>query len=447
MRMVGPTPWRRNRAASFAVLSLITFTLILTDVPRADPAQQPAAGPPPTSAQAEQVVSLGLEDCLQLAFQRQPRIAAARASLAAAEDGFRALDNLMAPGVLVPSLPVRRRQASLGITAAAAGLDQAQRETAYAVTRTYFTVLYAREQERVVRAVVDRLKATRDTAKQALDAGSLDVTSVDVRRATTYLHLAQTKRIQASEGVKRALAALKEAIGLGPQDCLEVPAARLPVVGARPCREEVIAQALARRGELVRATIFAEVTCLEVEAQGTGIHKKMETFAAGSDIHAVVVPQGASNSEYKPGAVPPEMPTLLAGSRPDRVKRAQSFHARARAVVDVTRNLIALEAEDEFLRWEEAAGQAAEAREAAETGEQLAQDLNKDYAAGLKVKVEEVVNAHVLAAQARAQYNEYLYREILALAALERITAGGFCARLSEALVARPAPAKANATK
>jgi hypothetical protein len=426
---------------------LIAFTLFITDVRRADPAQQPVAGPPPAAAPVEQVLALGLDDCLQLAFQRQPRVAAARASLAAAEDGFRALDNLNAPGLLVPSLPIRRRQASLGITAAAAGLDQAQRETTYAVTRTYFTVLYAREQERVARGVVDRLKATRDTAKRALDAGSLDVTAVDVRRATTYLHLAETKRIQASEGVKRALAALKEAIGLGPQDCLEVPAAQLPEVGVRPCREEVIALALSRRGELIRAAIFAEVTCLEVEAQGTGIHKKMETFAAGSDIHAVVVPQGVANTEYKPGAVPPEMPTLLVGSRPDRVKRAQSFHARARAVVDVTRNLIALEAEDEFLLWEEAAGQAAEAREAAQTGGQLAKDLDRDYAAGLKVKVDEVINAHVLASQARAQYNEYLYREILALAALERITAGGFCARLGEALTARPAPTNANKTK
>ena len=39
-------------------------------------------------------------------------------------------------------------------------------------------------------------------------------------------------------------------------------------------------------------------------------------------------------------------------------------------------------------------------------------------------------HAHVLASQARSQYNEFLYNEILALADLERSTAGGFCAGL-----------------
>jgi hypothetical protein len=215
-------------------------------------------------------------------------------------------------------------------------------------------------------------------------------------------------------------------------------------VAVRPCREDIVAAAVARRGEIVRAVVFADVTCLEVEAQGTGIHKKMETFAAGSDIHAVSVPAGGHDGEYRPGGVPPEMPTLLAGSRPDRVKRAQSFHAKARAVVEVIRNLIALEAEDAFLHWEQSAAQAAEAREAADTADQLADDLSKDYAARLNVKVVDVINAYVLASQARSQYNEYLYEQILALADLERITAGAFCARLAEAASARPAAEKAN---
>jgi outer membrane protein TolC len=333
--------------------------------------------------------------------------------------------------LLAPELAVRRRQAARGVTAATAGLDQAQQETGYAVTRTFFTVLYARDQERVARSVVDRLTATRDAAKKALDAGARDVTAVDVNRATVYLRLAEVKRVQAAQGVKRALAALREAVGLGPGACLEVRPGGLPEVDVRPCLAEVVAWALTRRAELVRATVLAEVTCLEVEAQGTGIHKRLETFAAGADIHAVPVPQKEQDGTYRPGAVPPEMPTLLAGSRPERVQRAQSFYARALAVVEATRNLIALEAEDAFLRWEEATLQAREAREAADTGESMARDLNKDFAAGAKVKVEEVVNAWVLAAQARAQYNEALYRQILALADLERITAGAFCARLA----------------
>ncbi len=396
-----------------------------------------AAEPPAEARPAASTMTLNLAECLHLALERQPRVAAQRASLAAAEDGKHALEALRFPATLDPEIPVRRKQAALGVQAAAAGLDHAERETVYAVTRTYFTVLYARQQEQVARGVVERLTATHDAAQRALDAGARDVTSTDVSRSLVYLRLAQTRRTQAAQGAKRALVALREAIGLGPDVTLDVPPGRLPTPAARPDRDAVVAAALARRGDVIQATVFAQVACLEVEAQGTTHHQRMQTFAAGSDIHSHPVPQGTHNAEYQPGAVPPEMPTLLAGSRAERVKHAEDLSARAQAVVEATRNLVALEAEDAYLRWEEAAQQARQAREAAETGEAMANDLNKDFAAGQRVKVEDVVNAHVLASQARSQYNEYLYQQILALAELERVTAGGFRAALVDAAAPR----------
>jgi hypothetical protein len=117
---------------------------------------------------------------------------------------------------------------------------------------------------------------------------------------------------------------------------------------------------------------------------------------------------------------------MLVGTRAERVKHAEDLKARAEAVVEVTRNLIALEAEDVFLRWEEASLASRQAREAADTGDKLANDLSKQLAAALRVKVEEVINAHVLAAQARSQYNEFVFRQLVALTDLERITAGAF---------------------
>ena len=354
--------------------------------------------------------------------------------MAAAEDGRRALEDLRWPASLAPEVPIRRKQATLGVTATAAGLEQAEQETAYAVTRTWFTALYAREQERVAGTVVERLTTLQQAAQDALDAGARDVTAADVQRTSVYPRLAETKRTQATQGVKRALAALIEAIGLEPDVSLDVPAGRLPEPEpeARPIRSEVVSAALARRGELVQAGVFAQVACLEVEAQGTSIHPRMQTFAAGSDVHATQVPQGVRNTDYRPGGVPLEMPTLLVGSRPERVKHAQDLSARAEAVLEATRKLVALEAADAFLRWEEAEQQARQARKAAEVGEKLADDLSKDFRAGLKVKVEEVVGARVLAAEARSQYNEYLYRRIIALADLERVTAGGFRAGVTE---------------
>lgn len=380
--------------------------------------------------------TLDLAACQHLALERQPRVAAQRASLAAAEDAYRALEALHVPALVVPDLPIRRRQAALGVTAACAGVEQAERDAIYAATRSYFTVLYAREQERVANAIVDQLTATHDAAQKALDAGARDISARDVQRASVYQSLARTKQIQANQGVKRALAALAEAIGLGCGAELDVPATRLPTVTVRPSRDEVVALAKARRGELVRAGVFAEVTCLEVEAQGTGVHKRLETFAAGADIHAALVPPPVRDTEYRPGGIAPEMPSLLVGSRSNRVKRAESLNERAMAVVDMTRNLIVLEAEDAFLRWEETARQTPEAEEAANSGDRLAAELNKDFTSGLKVKVEEVVSARVLASQARSQYNEYLYRQIVALADLERITGGAFRAGLVEASAA-----------
>src|SRR6202035_2446414 len=100
-----------------------------------------------------------------------------------------------------------------------------------------------------------------------------------------------------------------------------------------------------------------------------------------------------------------------------------------------------------FLRWEEAARQIPKAREAADAGDQLAEELGKDFAAGLKVKVEDVIGARLLAAQARAQYNEYLYRQALALADLERATGGAFTCRLVEATAAQPIQWKASGPK
>jgi outer membrane protein len=397
-----------------------------------------AADPPAPPAAPVPAGALDLAACLNLALQRQPRIAAARASLAAAEDGKQSLDNLLLAPLLDPEIPIRRKQACLGVQAAAANLERAEHEAVYAVTRTYYTVLFAREQEIVARGVVNRLTAINEATRRAVESGARNVASTDVNRTTVYLRLAQTQQYKAAQGVQRALIALREAIGLGPECGISVPEGRLPTLEARPDRHDVVAQALARRGELVQVSVFAEVACLEVQAQSSSVRKRVETFAAGSDIHARQVPQDVHNDEYRPGGIVPEMPTLLAGCRQDRVRHARSLQARAEAMVEGTRNLIALEAEDAFLRWEQATQEVAAGREAMQSGDQLADDLDKDYTSGQRVKVEDVVNARVLAAQARARYNEALYHQILALADVERATAGGVCSGTAELAGLRP---------
>jgi outer membrane protein TolC len=399
---------------------------------------QPQARTAPSPPSAAPMPTLSLADCLQLSFQKQPALAAQRASLAAAEANARALDNLRLPRFLAPDLPVRRQQAALGVTAAAGGLEHAEHETIYAVTRHYFTVIYAREQERVARGIVERLTALFQTAQQQLNAGARNVTQTDVDRTSVYLDLAETRRLQAEEGAERGLAALREAMGLEPGCPLDVLTGGLPEPSVRPRREEIIAGALAHRAAIVQAGTFAEVAGLEVEAQSASRRRRMDTFASATDIHARLVPPGSRDTEYSPEGVPPEMPVQFVGSRPERVQRATAMNERAGAVAEKTRALVALDAEEAFRRWEEASRKLVPARRAATTGDRLAASLRTDYTTSQKVRLEDVLNAEVLASQARSQYNEFLFQQILALADLERVTGGAFCAQLTT-----PAPSPA----
>lgn len=201
------------------------------------------------------LTNLSCEDCLRLAFEKQPRVVSPRASLATAQEGVRAIEKLRIPASLSAQMPYRHKQACLAVAAASAGLDLAEREAAYGVTRTYLTVLFAREQERVAQSAVERLNAIKEAAEKGLEAGARDVTAADVARSVVYLRLAETRRIQAAQGVKRALIALREAIGLGPEVVIDIPAAALPEADAQPNKESVVAAALSRRGELILSLI------------------------------------------------------------------------------------------------------------------------------------------------------------------------------------------------
>src|SRR5262249_31786970 len=107
-----------------------------------------------------------LEECLHIAYERQPALAAYRASLASAQAARAALQQLRGPAVLIsPDLPIRRHQASIGVTIAEATLRQAELDTADAVTRMYYTVMYARAQLEVATTVTEDFKFYRDRVK------------------------------------------------------------------------------------------------------------------------------------------------------------------------------------------------------------------------------------------------------------------------------------------
>ena len=372
---------------------------------------------------------LSLEGCVEMGLANQPAMAAAQSSLDAAQWAAHGLNNLpRVVGLLSRDLPYRRQQACLGITIAEAALEQAEWETRYAVTRNYFSVIYARDQVRVVSDVISKLEAALRTVKQLLAKNDVNTTMNDQRNLELQIALLRLRLTEATIGIDRASAALQEAIGIDRESPLEVAKnARLPDPVPNLNLEELITMGLERRGEMVQASSAEQVTNLEVYAQQRNHKIQVQTFAAGGDVHAKPIPQGVSNNEYRPGAIGLEMPPYLTGKKGDRVQRAQAYHDRAGAVVDKTRNLIVLEVQANYYKWKEALDKVNNLTTVLKTADELAESVTKQFQNKEKgVTPEKMIRARTQADQVKALYNEALYNHALALAALERVTAGGY---------------------
>jgi hypothetical protein len=98
--------------------------------------------------------------------------------------------------------------------------------------------------------------------------------------------------------------------------------------------------------------------------------------------------------------------------------------------------LIALETDEAYFSWEEWSRKAEIYREAEEVGRRLTRRLREEVRGTLKRVIEGILPESLLAAQTRTDYNEALFRRAIALAALERVTGGAFCAGLANT----PAP-------
>jgi outer membrane protein TolC len=209
------------------------------------------------------------------------------------------------PRFLARDLPVRRKQARVGIATAQAQVARAEWETLYGVTFSYLTALYARQQMQVADQARKDLRELQDLAQGAVTAGARDVTTRHVERVGIYLRIAAGRREEAVEGVQRAFGALREAMGVAPDYPIQLAAQEMPWVSTAVDRDQVIALALAQRGELVQAANAAQVTDLEVSAQEAKRLPSQRTFASGSDLHAQPVPTGSYDDNYRPAPTAP----------------------------------------------------------------------------------------------------------------------------------------------
>ncbi len=366
-----------------------------------------------------------LEDCIQIGFSNQASLKAANATLRAARAQHQALQNLGLAGLFSKEVPIRRRQSCLGITIAAARVNQTEWETRYAVTRTYFSFIYARKQEKLLTEVYEKLKIFEETVEAAVKAGNPKFTQIEVDKLNINAELVKTRLIEAKRGSERALAALREAMGLGCDYPLSLATTDLPGLMDNLNKQELISLALTQRGEMIQAVAAAEIVELEVCAQQAIRSLTARTFAAGSDVHSRPIPQGVSNKDYRPGAIGIEMPTLVAGKKPDRVRRVRALSGRAHAVVEKTRGLITLEAEDSYLKWAEAAEKAKTLKNIAKKTTGVVEKTWASYNLN-RAGIDALLQAQGMDEKVQAQYNEALFYHAIALAALERITAGGF---------------------
>jgi len=381
-----------------------------------------------------------LDDCLAIGRSQQPTLQAAQASLAAAQTAERGLNEIRFGQILARDLPARRQQAAHGVAAAAANLCQVERDVDCSIARMFYSVIYAREQKKVTTQIVNLLSAVEKNGRTMLgkEGAPPDLNPLAVEKAHLYLLKTQERDAEADAGLQRALAGLREAMGLCPDVSFAVAEARLPEPLAGVSKQQIICMALSQRGEIEQANNAAAISELEIEAQQKSRFVKRPTAAAGGDMHARPIPTGSFGEDYKPGAIGIDFPTLFVGPRSTRVERANDLAARNSATADKTRNLIALEAEDAYLRWEEAFTKIGKLRPNLANADSLSQKLNPRLVEEGGVSYRDILETQVLIAQFRAELNEALYRHAVALTELERVTGGGFAAGITIKAAGKP---------
>jgi outer membrane protein TolC len=402
-------------------------------VPKPADAQLPVTNP--SNGVPVQPVGMTLEAAIQQSLVQQPNIHAAQASLRAAMTQQLAAQS---PAGLLsgPQIAARRKQADLGVAIAQANLHHAELEAVQAVTRCYLLYTYSLQQSEVLTRTVNQFDSMQSSAKSLVDAGSRDVTSHDVDRINVYQKLAESRLSKARLGMAQAHAALREAIGLPTGTAMHIQPQDLRLYHrsvqqylasqkAMVSTELVIEKARMHRPEVAQASLLTEVVALEGEAQRLTLGFNATTFAGRSDIHAKMVNPTQMEPEYRPGAIAPEMPSVLSGSRASRTERTSALQDRASAGAVKAANLVALEAEALCLRLQEYSVQIDLLSIAHGQAAQMRSDAEKGYTAD-QLRTEQMIAAQVVESQTQADLNEALYNYAVTLSALQRATGGKF---------------------
>lgn len=383
-------------------------------------------------ASTNTVPEYSLGECIAVAAQRQPSLKAVLASQDAVLSSQQALYHIGPVGSLLSrDLPVRKQQAGRGAIAASADVQKVYNDVVHDVTRLYYSVVYARQQELLANDIVAQIDTFVDISRKLLNSptpGEMTKTKLDVM----LIQQAKVRKLQlkAQTGVKKAEAALREAMGVADGSLpFRVKDKELPLMDEKLplMKEQAVELALCRRPELTMAAAGAQAFRLEVAAQSrVRFRRQVPTLAAGSDLHAKLLPAGSRqpDADYRPEPILPEMPSMVVGRRAERVATVAAYSRRAEAVCEKARDLVVLEAETTFLDYDMSIKSLAASRESMTAAKDLMERVREGFD-NPKAAKEQLLLSYGQAAEAQAEYVQSVFQYILDLAALERVTGGG----------------------
>ncbi|MGL4419558.1 MAG: TolC family protein [Gemmataceae bacterium] len=429
---------RRSRWGQWPLLCCLglgaTLSPVLAQAPDAKSASKPTE---PTEKKLSTVAvetapkpSMTLAECLNHGRTNQATVKVAHTGLNSAVAGQRALENLSPfTGLLSPDLPIRKQQAIRGVTVAQADICKAEIENTYDITYTYYSYIYARQQEITANNVIEQMQVFYETAKNLLDSGAdlgngKKISQFSIYAIEDAITFVKKGRVDAHNKQFVALAALKQAMGMD-QDADFIPReTELPEMGGSITQDRVVELAITRRPELAMAAAGVDVFRLEVCAQDKVRYRStVPTLASGTDLHSRLIPLPVRNGEYRPGGIAPDMPTQLVGKREDRVAKALQYSLKQDEVYEASRELIRLEAINAYLEWKTTSEKLVLSKERFERGKKMV-DLSRENAQNIK-EYDLLVRNEAIAAQAQSEYLTAVFDHIKSLARLERVTAGG----------------------
>lgn len=279
---------------------------------------------------SDQPVILDLETSCRLTVQTNPRVLAARAAAEQAATGLEAARSALRPRLDISSnynrvskdtqfagTPILEkdtvynraelrhiiysggrvgaaiRRAAEGDMASRQAYLQAEAEAVAASSRAYFRARQAREGIAVAESSSRALQASLDDARKLFEAGV--VTRADVLRSEVALTAAREAIIAAQNTFSKAMAALKNAIGLSQQTTVvlaeqsgDVLLDNVAQLEPEPRPGVVAAEALLRASEAAAAASRAEkrpslafVADFQNEPAGSEFPRRSNSFAAG----------------------------------------------------------------------------------------------------------------------------------------------------------------------